>query len=772
MRKHYNSSNNKILRDNRATSDSGSINNIIKSDNSGIEKLYISEQYNYKNDIKQKTPENISYNVKEEAYKRIEIQKKEEQNKEIQNRSKEYYNKNSYQEQDKRATLYDGEIDLDRVKSYTSPKYKLPSYKNYEAEQNKSLDNNDYRYESQKIDNLKRHDTDFVSKGMDTLFIKDKINQKDMIYTENRDVDNNISKIMNKDKVNITTGKAIGRENKSRRKEGRNEEENRDTETNHQNISNRTLQNKYIRSRFAENMGQNDEEFSISVSKSGVVSAEKGLKLGSNLGRYTSVRAINIFRKEKINNTSLRSTLKRSAKDSIINFKGGTSDDLGIETAVKLKDKTVQTKRLITDRKGFIKNSIDKFDLERNEDLGLKSIVQTKNASVMSTRVLKGIYGTTKTTAKTAKRTYQIGSRVTQSIIYNLRSLGKNFSNPMVLNGIIGIFTPFILVLLMIFAITAIFPSSTAVSSYPIAEIEVIEELQRNINIWNEEVNNNIQNYYKEFDHVVMENDDSVMVSLNSVLALLAVEKEQNIGLEDLERAKDIYNYFFTLENRKEIYEVVETIKDDFSGITETKSIEKTRIIVNLNNLDFEEAIEGLDYSLSDKEWAISLYMSDLTEMYPDLVVNNEKYYPNNSDGITQEEIQNSGGRFIHPTNNVGVNTSPFGYRIHPIFGTNKLHTGMDIGGNNLAKIYAVQNGTITHAGWLGSYGNAVKIDHGNGLVTLYAHCSSISVRKGQNVNKGDHISNVGSTGNSTGPHLHFEVRINGKFFNPINFLK
>jgi len=85
--------------------------------------------------------------------------------------------------------------------------------------------------------------------------------------------------------------------------------------------------------------------------------------------------------------------------------------------------------------------------------------------------------------------------------------------------------------------------------------------------------------------------------------------------------------------------------------------------------------------------------------------------------------------------------------------------------------VLAAGSGQVIYAGWLGSYGNAIIIDHGKGLSTLYAHLSSIAVREGEAVNRGERIGNVGSTGLSTGPHLHFEVRKNGDPVNPTSYI-
>jgi len=115
-------------------------------------------------------------------------------------------------------------------------------------------------------------------------------------------------------------------------------------------------------------------------------------------------------------------------------------------------------------------------------------------------------------------------------------------------------------------------------------------------------------------------------------------------------------------------------------------------------------------------------------------------------------------GSFIWPAPTSTYLTSRFGVRTHPVTGTQKSHTGVDIGAGAGDNALAADGGTVTMAGWNGGYGNCVMIDHGNGYKTLYAHLSSISVAKGAVVDKGVVVGHVGSTGVSTGPHLHFEV--------------
>jgi len=137
----------------------------------------------------------------------------------------------------------------------------------------------------------------------------------------------------------------------------------------------------------------------------------------------------------------------------------------------------------------------------------------------------------------------------------------------------------------------------------------------------------------------------------------------------------------------------------------------------------------------------------------------------------TSDQPRRGSGKFTWPAPGYSRITSPFGYRLHPILKQNRLHTGMDIGAPTGAKVVAGEEGTVIHVGSLTGFGNTIIIDHGGGYSTLYAHLSAYSVSKGQEVKKGETIGKVGSTGWATGPHLHFEVRVNGTPVKPDDYL-
>ncbi len=116
--------------------------------------------------------------------------------------------------------------------------------------------------------------------------------------------------------------------------------------------------------------------------------------------------------------------------------------------------------------------------------------------------------------------------------------------------------------------------------------------------------------------------------------------------------------------------------------------------------------------------------------------------------------------------------TSNFGKRTHPIYKYIKHHTGIDLKAPHDAKIRAIRKGTVVFAGIHGGYGKLITVEHEDGLVSLYGHCNKINVSLGDKIRDGQIIGEVGSTGNSTGPHLHLEIRKSGKAINPRTYLK
>ena len=141
--------------------------------------------------------------------------------------------------------------------------------------------------------------------------------------------------------------------------------------------------------------------------------------------------------------------------------------------------------------------------------------------------------------------------------------------------------------------------------------------------------------------------------------------------------------------------------------------------------------------------------------------------------GSSSSTSSYTGGAMAWPVPSVGTSniTSIFGWRTHPIFGVGRGHTGVDIGASYGSSVVAANPGKVIYAGWYGGYGNCVQIDHGGGVVTLYGHNSSLNVRVGQQVSRGQTIAFIGSTGYSTGPHCHFEVILNGTQVDPLDYI-
>ena len=228
------------------------------------------------------------------------------------------------------------------------------------------------------------------------------------------------------------------------------------------------------------------------------------------------------------------------------------------------------------------------------------------------------------------------------------------------------------------------------------------------------------------------------------------------------------YRYYAIVENQEEklyvgTFEeaegIVNTLKDRNSGNSESLSItEKYEPeIKELTNTD--EAIDRLYVAATSRGYYSRKGSTSSAKRY-------------SSSGSVNTATTTAGGKanigisLIKPVN--GILSSTFGARSRI---RSSVHTGLDIATSKGTPIKAAASGTVTFAGWKGSYGNLLVISHGNGVQTYYGHCSALYVSAGAQVSQGQKVAAVGSTGNSTGPHLHLEVRVNGVAYNPQNYV-
>ena len=231
------------------------------------------------------------------------------------------------------------------------------------------------------------------------------------------------------------------------------------------------------------------------------------------------------------------------------------------------------------------------------------------------------------------------------------------------------------------------------------------------------------------------------------ITELAQIDEDLLSGLEEKKKTIDISKQ--KLENEKK----------ELAVITENQ----TRVARTLQNT--KKMRENFIEKLSDEEKELQSKIDEINAQYEEV---NKQILELAQQGIYTAYI---GGQLAWPVPGYTTITSKYSMRVHPITGQYKLHTGIDIGAPMGANFVAANNGIVTKAGMNTAYGNMVIIDHGGGVSTLYAHGSEILVEVGQTVERGDPILKVGSTGYSTGPHAHFEVRINGVTTDPLPYI-
>ena len=245
--------------------------------------------------------------------------------------------------------------------------------------------------------------------------------------------------------------------------------------------------------------------------------------------------------------------------------------------------------------------------------------------------------------------------------------------------------------------------------------------------------------------------------------------------------AKDFADLMTRMDVLKRIikhdYDLIMKVKEEKATVENTRAqLEKDKAEGEVLVADAQAKKAKVEDKESEQQVLLdqAIYDRDTSErMYEEIMAASQEV----ANMIRRSQMSSAGysgapagaGGMIWPIN--GPITSEFGWRTHPIFGTSRFHSGLDIGGDYGMPIYAAASGTVIYAGWISGYGNTVIIDHGGGVTTLYGHNDSLNVSEGENVAQGQVIAMCGSTGNSTGPHCHFEVRENGEPVSPYGYL-
>ena len=223
------------------------------------------------------------------------------------------------------------------------------------------------------------------------------------------------------------------------------------------------------------------------------------------------------------------------------------------------------------------------------------------------------------------------------------------------------------------------------------------------------------------------------------------------------------------LKSLKQQYEAiasqVERLKELRAGLESQQEEQKE----HENRLSQKiEELENLEKKVAQDNEALEAQLDELNREAEKIT---EELRQKEIAASTSSESSYDGGSMLWPVPTYSKISSKYGYRMHPILHVSKMHTGLDISAASGEQILAASDGKVILSAVKGGYGNCVMIDHGGGIVTLYGHCSRLLVSSGQSVVRGQVIALVGSTGMSTGPHCHFEVRVNGATTDPLNYL-
>lgn len=614
---------------------------------------------------------------------------------------------------------------------------------NHETKRNK---NTDYQYTRSTQNN--RGEKIIVSTGTAASMIKEKASAKETIKSSNHRNQGHISMIKNEPSENIINDKLKGIISQNQpsgtteRKESYNQSKivpryKRNLNMNIEDVLHST----------DDNTGNETAKQSIyqvvRTPKNAIRTYRTGRKILS-AGRYTikSAGALAIGRttlgnvlKNRKNEIYKASTgLTTTAKDTIINFKGSTSEDIGIQTVVK-----------------------------------------TKNAIVTSSRTAKQTFRTgkaaAKLTKKTVKTTIKAGKKAAiaaQRTAFVVKTVAKFLMNPLVLKALIIIAAVTVILIAAVAAVSSVisffsFLTFTSDKNDLNETHKYITELDTEILLEINEVESKWSkdkyHYYIDYGTPTAVNPDNIIINTDSTkLISYLTSKYDDFKYSDIKNElKTIHSQLYKINYREWDKEVDDdrTFIDPITG--EEITIEGTKTVEHLDT-----TLEGISF----EEW--------LT-VYGNLDDSQKERYENTliSGGTT---MLRSYGSPFNKTDWRPLISSRFGYRIDPVYGGKAFHNGIDISFPTGTEINSVSEGTASVGYDADGYGKYVTItyiyNNNTEISFTYGHCNEILVTDGQTVKKGDVIARVGSTGKSTGSHLHLTYKIDGKEYNPEFYLE
>ncbi len=282
-----------------------------------------------------------------------------------------------------------------------------------------------------------------------------------------------------------------------------------------------------------------------------------------------------------------------------------------------------------------------------------------------------------------------------------------------------------------------------------------LERTQEHMDLQNDALNTRLRNMYKNGETSMLE----ILLGSSDIADFLTnMDMIQKIYDNDMNVLLEIKAQYAEIEAKKAN---LEALKADLKNQQDERHSQQ-------NQLQSQKTeVESLKASIVNDNEALQ---AQIDAMNADAEALTRMLQQSNSVSNSSTSTY-SGGVMAWPVPGSTRVTSPYGYRIHPILHTKKFHSGVDIAAPTGTPIVAANEGTVIFSGNRGGYGKCVIIDHGGGIITLYGHCNELSVSSGQSVSRGSTIATVGSTGRSTGPHCHFEVRINGSTTDPMAYL-